>query len=99
MHRREFLQRAERTLLTTGAALASRQFAFAAVPPDTLEIGLGPQLFLDDYLIESMDGLRRVVQTPARLSKPVLDSKTFGTTQPYMTVLRDKEADRYRIWY
>jgi hypothetical protein len=99
MNRREFLQRAEQTLLSTGAALASSQFTFAAVQTGVLEIGLGPQLFLDDYLIESMNGLKRVVQSPERLQKPVLDSKTFGTTQPYMTVLRDPDTNRYRIWY
>jgi hypothetical protein len=99
LNRREFLQRTERTLLTAGAAIASSRFAFAAKHGKALEIGLGPQLFLDDYLIESMDGLKRVVQAPERLPTPVLDSKTFGTTQPYMTVLHDKEANRYRIWY
>lgn len=46
-----------------------------------------------------MEGLKRVVQTPKRKPTPVLDSKTFGTTQPYMTVLRDSEKNRYRIWY
>src|SRR4051812_46747371 len=98
-NRREFLQRTERTLLTTGVALASRQFMFAAEQTGALEIGLGPQLFLDGYLIESMDGLKRIIQRPERLPKPVLDSKSFGTTQPYMTVLRDEETNRYRIWY
>lgn len=45
MNRREFLQRAEQTLLTTGAALASSRFAFATERTGALEIGLGPQLF------------------------------------------------------
>jgi hypothetical protein len=98
--RRDFLKRAECAALTTGAALAIPSFAVAAVKkPAPLDIGLGPQLFLDDYIIESMDGLKRVVQPPERLPKPVLDSKTFGTSQPYMTVLHDAESNRYRIWY
>ncbi len=99
INRREFLQRAEGVLLMTGTALAAPRLALAADERPVLDIGLGPQLFLDDYIIESMDGLKRVVQSPARLSKPVLDSKTFGTTQPYMTVLRNAETNRFRIWY
>ena len=69
------------------------------VPPRPLEIGLGPQLFLDDYLIDRLDGLTRRVQQPQRLARPVLDSKTFGTTQPYLTVLPNPGGKGYRLWY
>jgi hypothetical protein len=99
INRREFLRQAERTILTTGAVLVTSHVSFSAPRVSPLEFGSGPQLFLDDYLIESMDGLKRVVGSPDRMPKPVLDSKTFGTTQPYMTVLRDPDTDRYRIWY
>jgi hypothetical protein len=99
MNRREFLQRTECALAATGATIVANQFARAAERSSALDIGLGPQLYLDDYIVESMDGLKRVVHPPKRLPKPVLDSKTFGTTQPYMTVLRDAETNRYRIWY
>jgi hypothetical protein len=64
-----------------------------------LDVGIGPQLFLDDYLIDRLDGLVRRVEPPQRLPEPVLDSTTFGTTQPYLTVLRDDEGQRYRLWY
>jgi hypothetical protein len=67
--------------------------------PAALDIGLGPQLFLDDYLIDRSDDLARRVQSPSRLAKPVLDSKTFGTTQPYLTVLPHTGKKGYRIWY
>jgi hypothetical protein len=63
------------------------------------EIGIGPQLFLDDYLIDRIEGLKRVVQQPERLAEPILNSKTFGTTQPYLTVLYDRDQKRFRIWY
>src|SRR5712671_567414 len=99
INRREFLKRSQCAVLATGMAAAAPRFAIAADREAALDIGLGPQLFLDDYIIESMEGLKRVVQSPARLPKPVLDSKTFGTTQPYMTVLRDAETNRFRIWY
>jgi hypothetical protein len=65
----------------------------------SLEIGLGPHLFLDDYLLDRNEGLRRQVQQPRRLAKPVLDSKGFGTTQPYLTVLHDRDQNQFRLWY
>ena len=99
MHRREFI----------GACLASSvQLATCSKlsiadpnPAAPIELHPGPQLFLDDFLIERMTGLVRRVEQARRFpnAKPVLDSKTFGTTQPYLTVLRDQERNRYRIWY
>jgi hypothetical protein len=67
--------------------------------PRPQAVGTGPHLFLDDYLIDRLDGLARRIESPERLPEPVLDSATFGTTQPYLTVLRDEEGGRYRIWY
>src|SRR5262245_49393858 len=64
-----------------------------------LDLAAGPQLFLDDFLLDRMEGLKRQVQPPQRLARPVLDSKTFGTTQPYLTVLYDRDGKRFRIWY
>jgi hypothetical protein len=53
-------------------------------------IGTGPQLLLDDFLIDRVDGLRWRVQALQRLPQPVLDSRTFGTTQLYLTILHDQ---------
>src|SRR5439155_14142965 len=83
----------------TGLVLGTRPLSCADQPARPLEVGAGPQLFLDDYLIDQLDGLTRRVETPERLPKPVLDSATFGTTQPYLTVRRDAEQQGYRIWY
>ena len=97
--RREFLSRSKRAILASGAVLTVPRFSVAAVDKPPLDIGFGPQLFLDDYIIESINGLKHVVQPPQRRPQPVLDSKTFGTTQPYMTVERDAKKNHYRIWY
>ncbi|MEJ7639961.1 MAG: hypothetical protein WKF75_18815 [Singulisphaera sp.] len=64
-----------------------------------LEIGSGPHLFLDDHLVERLDGLERRAEPPERLEGPVLDSGTFGCTQPYVTVTYDRETHRFRLWY
>ncbi len=63
------------------------------------EIASGVQLFLDDRAIEEVDGLVRRIFPPERLPRPVLDSKTFGVTQPYLSVFYDRDHSRYRLWY
>lgn len=90
MNRRQFVRD------MAAAAIAVPRLA-AAPARAPIELGFGPQLFLDDILVDRIDGLVRKVRPPERLPRPVLDSKTFGTTQPYLTVLR--EGDRFRIWY
>src|SRR5262249_31614118 len=101
MHRRAFLLHT--ALATCASSVREIGRAVPALaesrrsPP--LAIGLGPQLVPDDFFIEQLDGLKLQVQSPQRLPKHVLDSKTFGTTQPYLTVLRDAETKRLRIWY
>ncbi len=98
MNRRQFLGGV--TAASLGVALGLPRLA--AQPKQTdkpLDVGLGPQLLLDDFLVDRLDGLVRKVEPPSRLDRPVLDSKTFGTTQPYLSVLRDAESKRYRIWY
>jgi hypothetical protein len=65
----------------------------------TLEIGSAPQLFLDDFVIDRLEGLERRAEPPERLEKPVLDGATFGCTQPYVTVVKDRASRRFRLWY
>ncbi|HEX5273550.1 MAG TPA: hypothetical protein VFW33_23805, partial [Gemmataceae bacterium] len=94
MNRRTFLKGG-----VTAAIVGRAPLGFADDSARPRRVGAGPQLFLDDYLIDRLDGLTRRVVSPERLPKPVLDSATFGTTQPYLTALRDPEGKRYRIWY
>jgi hypothetical protein len=98
MNRRQFLGGV--AAVSAGVALGTNRLAAEPQKPDRpLRVALGPQLFLDDFLIDRLDGLVRTVEAPTRLDKPVLDSKTFGTTQPYLSVVRDAEGKRYRLWY
>src|SRR5689334_2456498 len=104
MDRREFLQSVPGALACSAVTGADEKPVRACSSPvegasRPIEIASGPQLFLDDFLVERMEGLRREVQSPQRLDHPVLDSKTFGTTQPYASVLRDSASGRYRIFY
>ncbi|MGD9721519.1 MAG: hypothetical protein AB7O59_06475 [Pirellulales bacterium] len=73
----------------------------ATTPTDAAPRAINPgvQLFVDDDLIGHMSGLVRRMERPERLERPVLDSGTFGTTQPYLSVVRDAESQRFRVWY
>jgi hypothetical protein len=67
-----------------------------------LHLGTGPHLFMDDYLIASSENLARRVMVPQRdaaIPNPVVTGKEDGCFQPYMTILRDPETKRFRMWY
>ncbi len=78
-----------------GAALPVGWFA-AEAPPS---LSAGPHLFIDDRLVESERGVRRRPEPPERLSAPVVTGPEDRCFQPYVTVVRDEETGRFRIWY
>src|SRR6476661_7656749 len=96
MNRREFLK-------LSGAVMGSQLIApnlFAASDaPAAIEISPGPQLFLDDYLIESQTNLQRVVTPPTRSPQPMITGKEDHNYQPYVTVVRDEASRKFRMWY
>lgn len=58
-----------------------------------------PQLFIDDYLIAASSKVRKTTHSPRRfLDHPILGAE-HGTTQPYLTVIRDPQSKRFRMWY
>lgn len=59
----------------------------------------GPYLLLDDSLVAGQSGLQREVGSPSRLPDPVVTGYEDGCFQPYMTVLRDPQTRRFRMWY
>jgi hypothetical protein len=62
------------------------------------EIGTQLQLFLDDWLIESMPGLALQLQEPVRKEMVLTADRPYETPTMYdPTVIKD--GDRYRLWY
>ena len=60
------------------------------------------QLFVDDYLIASRDGLRRVLHQPKKHpANPILIGETpwEGHSPVLAYVLRDEQSGRFRLWY
>ncbi len=71
-------------------------------PKKPLSLRPGPHLFIDDYLIDKTANIVRRVNSPVRdpnLPNPIVTGNEDLNFQPYMTVLRDPDTGRFRIWY
>ncbi|MEO7300149.1 MAG: hypothetical protein ABI042_16415 [Verrucomicrobiota bacterium] len=67
-----------------------------------IRLGVGPHLFIDDFLIESSTNIQRVLNSPLRdpsLPNPVVTGPEDKNFQPFFTVVRDAVTKRFRIWY
>jgi hypothetical protein len=92
--RREFLKLGAAAAATT--LIPSIAFAAEAQPR---RLSAGEHLFIDDYWIAQQSNVRRAIQTPARLPEPIVRSESDKCFQPYMTILRDPQSQRFRLWY
>ena len=96
---------ASRRLLA--ALLALFLWPLAGCQGSVLEIGRRKQLFIDDYLIESSQGVSRRLQQPAKYPQnPVLAGVPKG--EPlwesdmdiyFPSVIFDREAGHFKMWY
>ena len=69
---------------------------------EPIRLGAGPHLLIDDFLIERSNGLARRVNCPRRdpkIPNPIITGKEDLNFQPFLTVLRDPENGRFRMWY
>lgn len=84
-----------------GGALIARspaRAAAASTPGEALRIGGNLQLFVDDYFIESMDGVELQLQKPQSAGSVLSYGEPWeGNVSFYSTILRD--GDRYRMYY
>ena len=67
-------------------------------PSETVDIGSRLELFVDEYLIDNMNGVSLQLHRP-QLSEPVLkfDADWEGPGNHYITVFKDE--DIYRMYY
>ncbi|MBI4581532.1 MAG: hypothetical protein HY718_17670, partial [Planctomycetes bacterium] len=71
----------------------------AVVAESPVEWGPGPYLMLDDTLIVEQSAVARRVGRPSRLPDPIVTGYEDGCFQPYLTVIRDPQSGRFRMWY
>jgi hypothetical protein len=88
-----------------GSAIRARRFRLKADGPEFLplkaeprKIGSRLELFVDDYLIEKMDGVALKLHEPVLAGSVIQFNKPWeGPFCGYVTVLRDD--DRFRMYY
>ena len=78
--------------------VASAQQTAAGADPMSRDVGRQLQLFLDDWLVESMDRTARVLHRPRAAEIAIqLDRPWEGATLYDPSVIKD--GNRYRMWY
>ena len=89
----------KRTLVCMALAFGSIAATCAAQQAaEPLKIGNHVQLFVDDYLVESMQGVQLELQKPQPAGVAIRFDKPWeGNTSAYFTVFHD--GDKYRLYY
>jgi hypothetical protein len=83
-------------------AVTSLQLHAAPVPPAILEIGSRKQLFIDDYIIQSLTDARQVLNRATKVANnPVVrpEHPWEGDLNWIEKVLYDKEDGLFKMWY
>lgn len=96
-------------ILVAGLANAADRAAPPGMFKDLDDAALGDaiivqskQLFIDDHLIESLDGAVQVLNQPVKhASNPLIvrDRPSDGTAVTYGSVLHDPEDGQFKLWY
>lgn len=98
VHRRTWLKAATAVFAGQTMASASEQIAAGAGSPTALPLGGRRELFVDDYLIGSLDGLRRIWHQPVPQEVAIEhDAPWEGTGSNHHSVIDD--GGRYRLYY
>lgn len=80
------------------AALATARVSFAAEPAAPIALGSRRELFLDDFLIASLDGAALHAHQPQPRDVVITcDAPWEGNTSAYYTLFAD--GDRFRMYY
>src|SRR5688572_2754778 len=100
--RREFLKvtggaLSAMALLPPAQHLAGAMLAAGDQPMRRLSAGV--HLFLDDWLIAHQTNVKRVIHEPPRLPEPIVTGAEDKNFTPYVSVLRDPDTQRFRMWY
>jgi len=74
--------------------------AGARASADVLPLLPGPQLLIDDYLVERSVGLVRTVHQPERMAEPIITPREWYV-QPkgQVAVHYDRDLRRFRMWF
>ena len=72
----------------------------AATTNEARRLAAGEHLFIDDDLIADQTNVTRVIEPPpTRLPHPIVEAERDKCFQPYVSVIRDPQTHRFRMWY
>jgi hypothetical protein len=68
---------------------------------EPIRLSIGPQLFIDDYLIEESEHLRRTTHQPVKLPQPILAKAQSWHLQPlfFQKVIYRPKTGLFEMWY
>jgi len=71
----------------------------SAGPREALQIGFRRQLFLDDHIIERMDGLKRTMHQPVKRGAVIKPDQAWETSlQTRCSPAWDEKRKRFKLW-
>jgi hypothetical protein len=95
--RREFMKISAGAAAIAMMGSGTLRAAPAAEPP---RLARGEHLFIDDHLVAQQHDVTRVIEPPpVRLPTPIVDAEHDKCFQPYVSVVRDPQTKRFRLWY
>ena len=66
---------------------------------EPLDIGFGRQLFLDDFIVQRIDGLKRVMHQPVKRGAVIRPDQPWETSlQTRCSPAWDAERKRFKLW-
>lgn len=92
---------AARWCLSAASTLLLAVAAALPAAPEPVRIGTQKQLFVDDYIIDSMHNVQQHVNPIRKIGKPIVspDEPWEGTCLVLWGVCRDPSDGRFRMWY
>jgi hypothetical protein len=65
-----------------------------------IRLAPGPQLFIDDYIIENSDGLVRTTHQPQKSPEPILKGQDWYKQALFnLAAIYDHDLKRFRMWF
>lgn len=82
-----------------GAGIFAAGHARASEKGEVRRLTPGVYLLLDDDLIAQQKNVERTIHPPRRAPRPMVTGREDKCFQPYVSVLRDPQSRRFRMWY
>ena len=95
-----YRKKAIQVLIVSSVLLLVVRTGAATQPERLLNLSFGPQLFLDDFLIDDMQNITRVMGHPRSMPEPIIrETDAHYRNQPFTTTIHYPDRNLVRMWY